>query len=190
MLLREKFYLNLKEKVINLSGGPTGGYVTSRGGGSDIDELEGIARGELKKLVSEPRRKVFISFDSDDLDKKRLLVGQAKNENSDLEFIDYSLKAPFNSENAEYIKSGIRERISQSSVTIVIATDVTHRSDWVNWEIEESFKQNKGVIVIDHRNNKSSKMPDAVNNNQDRVKVVSWNHQELNQAIQDAAEDR
>jgi len=39
-----------------------------------------------------------------------LLRGQARNENSDLEFSDWSLSEPFDSKNAEYIKRGIRER--------------------------------------------------------------------------------
>ena len=171
-------------------GGGGGGYIPTRGGVSDIDELEGVARGELRRGPPEPRRKVFISFDSKDLDKKRLLVGQAKNENSELDFIDFSLKVPFNSENAEYIKRGIRERISQSSVTVVLVTDVTHRSDWVDWEIRESLRQNKGVVVVDHRSNTSVRMPSAVNQNRDQIRVVSWNHQEIRTAIQDAAENR
>ena len=172
-----------------MGGGGGGGYVPT-GRGSDIDELEGIARGELRRGPPEPRRKVFISFDSEDLDKKNLLVGQAKNENSELDFIDFSLKVPFNSENAEYIKQGIRERISQSSVTVVLVTNVTHRSDWVDWEIRESLRQNKGVVVIDHRDNVSVGMPGAVNENRDRIKVVPWNHEELRGAIQEAAENR
>jgi hypothetical protein len=171
-------------------GGGGGGYIPTRGGVSDIDELEGVARGELRRGPPEPRRKVFISFDSEDLDKKRLLVGQAKNENSELDFIDFSLKVPFNSENAEYIKRGIRERISQSSVTVVLVTDLTQRSDWVNWEINESLRQNKGVVVVDHRSNTSVRMPNAVNQNKDQIRVVSWNHQEIRTAIQEAAENR
>lgn len=173
-----------------MGGGIGGGYVPTRRGVSDIDELEGVARGELRRVPPEPRRKVFISFDSEDLDKKRLLVGQAKNENSELEFIDFSQKVPFNSENADYIKRGLRDRISQSSVTIVLVTDVTHRSDWVNWEIRESIRQNKGVVVIDHRSSSTSRMPASVNENRDRIRTISWNHQEINTAIQDAAENR
>ena len=176
--------------MINLGGGGGGGYVPIYGGGSSIDELEGTARGELRKGPSEPRRKIFISFSHEDIDKKRFLVAQAKNENLDLDFIDFSLKAPFNSENAEYIKRGIRERINQSSVTIVIVTDVTYKSDWVNWEIRESLDQNKGVVVIDKRSNPSNRMPEAVNENMDRVRVVPWKIQDLNQAIKDAAEQR
>ena len=176
--------------MIDLGGGGGGGYVSGYGGPSDIDELEGVAREELRKPSLEPRRKVFISFNSEDREKKILLVGQAKNEYSDLDFIDFSLKVPFNSENADYIRRGIRERINQSSVTIVLVTDVTHESEWVNWEIRESIRQDKGIVVIDHRSSSTNRMPDAVNENRGKIRTVSWNHQEINEAIQEAAENR
>lgn len=69
-----------------------------------------------------------------------------------LGFFDFSQKVPFNSENADYIKRGLRDRISQSSVTIVLVTDVTHRSNWVNWEIRESIRQNKNCFLESPRN--------------------------------------
>ena len=77
--------------------------------------------------------------------KVNLLRGQAKNENSNIEFNDYSLKAPFNSKDADYIKRGIREQIRQSSVTVVYLSDKTADSEWVDWEIQESIAMGKGV---------------------------------------------
>ena len=84
------------------------------GGGSsysseDLDKIERLAKKEIKKAADEVRRNVFISFSNKDLNEVNLLRGQAKNEDNDLEFSDRSLKEPFNSKNAEYIKRGIRE---------------------------------------------------------------------------------
>jgi len=171
-------------------GGGGGGYSTGYGGVDNVERLEGIARGELHRETPPVRRRVYISFRSEDIDIANLFRGQAKNEYSDLEFIDFSLKVPFNSENAEYIKRGIRERITQSSVTVVLVTDSTYQSEWVNWEIEESLRLNKGVVVIDHRNNPASRMPVVVSQNTNQIKVVSWNHEEINNAINEAAEER
>jgi len=43
------------------------------------------------------KRNVFISFVAEDLNEVNLLRGQARNENSDLEFSDWSLSEPFDS---------------------------------------------------------------------------------------------
>lgn len=166
-----------------------GGGGLSFGGTSDLEKLEDIARKELKKESQEPRRKVFISFIHTDKNEVDLFRGQAKNENSDLDFIDMSLHVPFNSENAEYIKRGIRERIKQSSVTVVFVSEDTHKSDWVNWEINESLQLGKGVVVV-NIGDSSTRMPSAAIENKDKVRIVPWKHQDLMDAINERAENR
>jgi hypothetical protein len=149
----------------------------------DIQRLEDIARKELQKPPAPARRKIFLSFRHEDLDKVNMLRGQAKNENSELDFIDMGLRAPFNSENAEYIRAGIRERIQQSSVTLVMVSKDTYKSEWVNWEIRESILQGKGVVVVNTTDNTSLKMPDAVNEAGEKVKIVPWEHKAIMDAI-------
>lgn len=166
-----------------------GGGGLSFGGTSDLERLEDIARKELKKEPQEPRRKVFISFVHTDKTKVDLFRGQAKNDNSDLDFIDMSLQVPFNSENAEYIKRGIRERIKQSSVTVVFVSEDTHKSDWVNWEINESLRLGKGVVVV-NTGDPSTRMPSGAIENKDKVRIVPWKHQDLMNAINERAENR
>lgn len=169
-------------------GGFFGG--TSYRGTDSLSKLEDVARQELGKTAPPERRKVFISFRDEDKTLVEYLRGQAKNTNSNLDFIDMSLQVPFNSENAEYIKQGIRARIKQSSVTAVMMTDNTHESDWVNWEIRESIRLGKGVIVIDKRSNTSSKLPAAVTENTKNIKIVPWKHKEIMDAVDVAAENR
>jgi len=101
-----------------------------------------------------------------------------------------SLKVPFNSKDADYIRQGIRARIEQCSVTVVMMTDDTHKSDWVNWEIRESIKLGKGVVAIDKRSNSSAKLPDAISENKKDVKIVAWKHEEIMNAVNSAAEKR
>lgn len=172
-----------------------GGYVSGNGGfyggAKNVNQLEDIARMELQKDTLPPRRKVFLSFRHTDKRLVDSLRGQAKNESSDLDFIDMSLKVPFNSKNAEYIKRGIQARIDQSSVTLVAVSEDTHKSDWVNWEIEESLRRGKGVVAVNITKNDSVKMlPAAIDQNRNKIKVVPWKHQEMMDAIDEAAEKR
>lgn len=152
-----------------------------------IERLAKVAQDSFKKAQPE-KRNVFISFDSRDIQEVNLLRGQAKSEANDLEFNDYSLKEPFNSERAEYIKSGIRERIRQSSVTVIYVSDVTHESDWVDWEARESITQGKGVICVHKGDTPPTRLPKFVS--EFGLKVVPWKHKELSAAIEQASQKR
>jgi hypothetical protein len=162
------------------------------GGGSNystriIDRLSKVAKDSFKSAQPE-KRNVFISFDHDDLGDVNLLRGQAKNENNDLEFNDYSLKETFNSERAEYIKSGIRERIRQASVTVIYVSEETYKSEWVNWEAKESYEMGKGVICVHKGDTPPKKLPGFVK--ELGLKVIPWKHKELSEAIENAAKKR
>jgi len=162
------------------------------GGGRDfgVPLIERLARLAEKSFDNaEPhKRNVFISFDHRDLSDVNLLRGQAKNENSDLEFNDHSLKAPFDSERAEYVKSGIREKIRQASVTVIYVSELTHESKWVDWEARESVALGKGVICVHKGETPPRRLPKFVSDL--GIKVVRWQHELLNAEIENAAKNR
>lgn len=147
-------------------GGGSGGGRSSLG---NIKSLEEKARQELDKGL---RRNTFLSFDYDDIDEVNLLRAHAKNEKSEIEFIDRSVKDPINSERAEYIKQKITERIRQCTQTIVYITDKTHSSDWVKWEVEKSLQLGKGVVAVHKGDTPPSNIPSCITDN--GIKVVSW----------------
>jgi hypothetical protein len=160
------------------------------GGGSrtlkpgEIRRLERLARESLKEAAGQGRRNVFISFASEDLREVNLLRGQAKNEFTDIEFNDWSVKDPFDSENAEYIRRRIREQIRQSSVTAVYVSKHTPQSRWVDWEIRESLAQGKGVVAVHSGDTPPPRLPRGVTEN--GIPVVPWS--ELSQGIERAAQ--
>jgi len=89
-------------------------------------------------------RNVFISFHVEDEAQVNLLRSQAKNEATDLEFRDYSVKEPFD----EKWRTNCKERISQTSATIVAIGAKTASREAVIWEIEESYRQGHKVIGV------------------------------------------
>ena len=118
------------------------------GGGSsrsigNIQSLVDKAKEELRKGDQAGKRNVFISFAYEDIDTVNLLRGQAKSDNSPIEFNDWSVSEPINSDRAPYIKQKISERIAQSSLTVVFLSNTTSKSEWVAWEIEESLKKGR-----------------------------------------------
>jgi hypothetical protein len=165
-------------------GGGSGGGLPS----SDLRRLEESAKKKLQEATDKGSPHVFISFCHEDLDEINLLRGQAKNEKLDLEFDDYSVKEPFNSVNADYIRGKIREKIDHVSVTVVYLTKNSASSDWVNWEISESIKRGKGVVGVYKKDSPPRNLPKAFSEN--GCKAVPWSHGELVKAIEDAGRNR
>lgn len=149
--------------------GGGGGY--GRGPSKDeLARLEEIARKSLR--IGEGRRNVFISFANEDLPAVNLLRGQAKREDSEIEFNDWSLREPFDSVRAPYIKQGIRERIRQSSLTIVYLSEATAQSKWVEWEVRESHSQGKKIVAV--YQGTPPKTPRVIS--ELKIKMIPWTH--------------
>jgi hypothetical protein len=147
-------------------GGHDGGYTLR-----NLSALEKKAKEELRRGET-GRRNVFLSFALEDVDEVNLLRGQAKNERSDIEFNDWSVSEPYDSERADYIKQKIGERIGQSSLTIIYVSNAAAASQWVDWEIRESMRRGKPVIGVYKGNRVPGQLPDALKEFQ--IKLVPW----------------
>lgn len=146
------------------------------GGGSrsigDIQSLVDKAKQELRDGEQAGKKNVFISFAMEDETTVNALRASTKNPKSQIEFNDWSVKEPIDSERAAYIKQKIVDRISHCSATVVFLSDNTARSPWVAWEIEESVRQGKRVIGVYPKDLKPDSYPLAVKKY--RIKCVVW----------------
>lgn len=161
------------------------------GGGFGPDELErlaDLAKDALRSASQPVKRNVFISFAAEDLDEVNLLRGQAKNEDMPIEFSDRSLQKPFDSENANYIKRGITDRIQQASVTLCYLSDDAALNKWVDWEIRESARLGKGIVAVHKGDSPPSRLPPAVR--EFGAEVVPWRAKEVMDAIDRATKNR
>ena len=145
------------------------------GGSSSIGNIQSLvdrAKQELRKSEQGERRNVFISFAYEDINEVNLLRAHSKNENSPIEFNDWSVSEPIDSERAPYIKQKIAERIEQSSVTVVFLSDSTAKSKWVAWEIEESISRGKKILGVYPQDSKPKTFPGSIKAN--KIKCVPW----------------
>ena len=77
------------------------------------------------------KKRIFISFAIEDANLRDLLVGQVKNENSPFEFVDMSVKAPW-----DYAwKTNCRRKIKGCDGMLIIVTKNTKNADGQLWEI-------------------------------------------------------
>jgi hypothetical protein len=154
----------------------------------DLSRLEELARKTLREGAEPSKCNVFISFVSEDINDVNLLRGQAKNESSDIEFNDWSLREPFDSKRAEYIKRGIKDRIERSSVTLVYVSEHTTDSKWVDWEIRESVRMGKGVIAVHKGELPPQKVPNALK--ELKIPIIPWMQKGIAAAIEKASKKR
>lgn len=131
------------------------------------------------------RRRIFLSFVEEDIQLVNLFRGQARNQNSTLDFYDFSIKDPYNSENEEYIKQQIRYKLDMVSVTLCLLGYNTYRSPWINWEIEASARKGKGLVGVRLHNDSADGVPAALRDNGGII--VNWDHDEIIKAINRAA---
>jgi len=117
---------------------------------------------------------IFLSFVIEDEELVKMFRGQARNKNSDLEFDDYSVSVAYRSNDPNYIKGRITEKIKNASITICLIGQTTHRSEWVKWEIEKSDDLGKRILGVRlHSDSAKDPTPQALT--AAGAAVVNWN---------------
>lgn len=144
---------------------------SSTGGWSRLGDVKALEQ-KAKAALNEGKRNVFISFATEDMDEVNLLRGQAKNENNDIEFNDHSVREPYDSEQAEYIKRKITERINRASITVVFVSKDTAQSKWVKWEVEKSLALGKKVVAVHSGKQLQGAAPAWISDH--KIKMVPW----------------
>ncbi len=92
---------------------------------------------------------VFISHSwahIDDLKNLRTLLNNRGYFN--VEFEEASPDEPIDSENAEYIKRRLREKIRNADIVLGIAGVYASRSDWIEWELDTATKNNIPIVGV------------------------------------------
>lgn len=90
---------------------------------------------------------------------------------------------PNNANNPEYIKTLLRPKIKWAGTMVVLIGPETHKSDWVNWEIEyASSFGDKRIVGVFLRGATDSDIPENLNKYGDAL--VPWNSEKLDEAIE------
>jgi len=113
------------------------------------------------------KNRIFISFAIEDKTYRDFLVGQAKNENSPFEFVDMSVKQPWDSA----WKTNCRTKIKGCDGVIALASKNTANATGQKWEVACAKEESVPVrgIYVD-ANNKPASLPSEFAG----VRVVNW----------------
>ena len=99
-------------------------------------------------------------------------VASFRHENSDIEFYDHSVRDPYDSDRADYIKDRIPERLNRASVCVIYLSESTAQSKWVKWEVDEAVRLGKKVVAVQPNEGAPSNAPDWIR--QHGISVVEW----------------
>lgn len=88
------------------------------------------------------RSRIFISFAIEDRWARDFLVGQAKQEHSPFEFIDMSVKTPWDSS----WKTNCRSRIKGCDGVIAFVSKNTMQAEGARWEVK--FAREEGIPIV------------------------------------------
>lgn len=112
-------------------------------------------------------KRIFISFAIEDKNLRDLLKGQAKNENSPFEFVDMSVKVPWDSN----WKTNCRSRIKRCDGVISIITKNTKKADGQIWEMKCAKEERIPIIgILGNSGYIGTDMPPECG----QIKLMSW----------------
>ena len=145
---------------------------------------------------------VFVSYDHDDQKQ----VGEFKllknNPKHPLDFRDHSLKDPVTDRsgkpityppsdpNSKPVRDEIKNKFENASKLVVLIGDGTHKSEWVEWEINTFFKMKeslsgdntwKRIRGMKLKGSENAKTPGALGGQS--TKVLDWDPETINKWI-------
>ena len=128
-----------------------------------LNELFEWLFGDEKK----ERRKVFISFAIEDKRYRDLLVSQAKNERTPFDFIDMSVKEPWDEH--EWQRQ-CRIKIKKCDSMIVLLSKNTWHSSGSRWEIKCAIRERLRVIGMHIKKNDKGAIPPELSGK----RIIEW----------------
>lgn len=118
--------------------------------------------------MTEKRKRVFTSFAIEDQLLSIFLRGQARNEASPFDFVDMSVKEPW--DNAW--KTNCRTRIKGCDGLIAIITKNTPKADGQLWEIRCAYEEGIPVMLMYGNDNRPASLPLILQGK--RINIWSW----------------
>ena len=115
--------------------------------------------------------RAFISFQMEDRYARDFLSQHAKDKRNDIEFVDYSVKKPWDSS----WKTECKRRIAATKGTIVLIGATTYKSDAVLWEISETKKQEHAMFGIQINKDRTHPIPAGLT----AQNVIRWDFAQI-----------
>ena len=132
--------------------------------------------------MTNSKKNVFISHIHKDDAGLDNLINLLKQNNMDVRNYSITSDKENNAKSPDYIKDKIlAPRIDACSTLVVSLTPSTKESEWVNWEIEYAYKQDKTIVGVWEHGSTRTELPEALEEYRDAI--VGWNGKNIVAAI-------
>ncbi len=122
--------------------------------------------------TDEAPKRIFTSFAHEDSRYRDFLVQQAKSERSPFEFIDMSVKQPWNE--SEW-KKRCRTKIKRCHGVIVLLSNHTYHAGGVRWEIRCAKEEGLAIIGMHINKHERYAVPPELKGN----RIITWSWKNL-----------
>jgi hypothetical protein len=114
--------------------------------------------------------RIFTSFAIEDANLRTMLVGQGRNKKTPFEFVDMSVKEPW--DNAW--KTNCRTKIKGCDGVIGIITNNSSKATGQLWELQCAYNEGIPVLLIYGNTDRPSNLPDPVKGR--RINLWTWDN--------------
>jgi hypothetical protein len=126
-------------------------------------------------------KRVFLSFADEDAQKVKRLITLLYSPDYDLDFYDGPLGIDIDTEDANAIKQAIGEKIVKCSVTVCLIGENTHKSKWVDSELQKSRHKGNKIIAMALKRVKEAVLPSVIR--EEYLTFYPWDPQKLRKLI-------
>jgi hypothetical protein len=138
--------------------------------------LAGLAAlGVYEGIKHMNKKRVFISFAIEDKVLRDFLVGQSRNDSVPFEFVDMSVKEPWDTA----WKTNCRTRIKGCDGVIALVSKNTNAADGARWEIRCAREEGIPVFPMYANDDRSYRLPSEL----DGKKIYNWSWNGINNFV-------
>jgi hypothetical protein len=126
-------------------------------------------------------KRVFLSFADEDAQKVKRLITLLYSPDYDLDFYDGPLDIDIDTEGANAVKRAIGEKIVKCSVTVCLIGENTHKSKWVDSQLQKSRHKGNKIIAMALKGIKEAVLPNVIR--EEYLTFYPWDPQKLRKLI-------
>ena len=126
-------------------------------------------------------KRVFLIFADENSQKIKDIIHLLSSPEYDLDFYEGSLALDFDAQEADLIKRAIGEKIVKSDTVVCLISENTHKSKWVDCQLQKSRNKGNRIIAMALKGTQSAVLPIVVR--EENLTFYPWDPEKLKKII-------